>query len=75
MTKKETKVTKSTASRQAPNYAGKPVYKVISKGFTVEWTGKHSEAESAFREASTPKEWWLIQANGKDCTLLQASTH
>lgn len=40
------------------------VNKILSKGTCVEFTRSVSEAASAFKDASTPKEWWVLRGDG-----------
>lgn len=40
------------------------VNKILSKGTCVEFTRSVSEAASAFKDASTPKEWWVLSPDG-----------
>ncbi len=40
------------------------VNKILSKGTCVEFTRSVSEAASAFKDASIPKEWWVLRGDG-----------
>lgn len=37
---------------------------ILSKGMCVKFTHSVSEAASAFKDASTPKEWWVLRTDG-----------
>ena len=40
------------------------INKILSKGTCVEYTRSVTEAAAAFKDASIPKEWWLVRADG-----------
>lgn len=40
------------------------INKILSKGTCVEFTRSISDAATAFKDASAPKEWWLVRADG-----------
>lgn len=44
------------------------IYKVESKGTTIEFTDRLSEAQSAYNEAQTPKTIWLVNAATRGAT-------
>ena len=46
------------------------IYKVLSKGTCVEFTDKIRDAESAYKEASVPKEMWKLYRSSSTCTLM-----
>lgn len=41
-----------------------PFYEVKSKGTTVEWTDKRSEAHASFQQAGSPKEMYRVDVSG-----------
>lgn len=57
-------------TRTEKTQAGKPLYKVVSFGSTIEWSDDMTEATSAFNEANvTGREMWLVQPNGTAALL------
>lgn len=44
------------------------IYKVESKGTTIEFTDRLGEAQSAYNEAQTPKTIWLVNAATRGAT-------
>ncbi len=39
-------------------------HKITCKGVCVEYTRNPSEAASTFKNATTPKEWWVVRNDG-----------
>ena len=40
------------------------INKILSKGTCVEFTRSVTEAAAAFKDASFPKEWWVLRGDG-----------
>jgi hypothetical protein len=73
MKTKEKKVSEKDAARFANERAifDKPVkaqrgdiHNVVAQGVTVEFTDRYTSAAQAYKDASKPKSWMVIQADG-----------
>ena len=38
--------------------------KILIKGTCIEYTRSVAEAASVFKEATSPKEWWVVRGDG-----------
>ena len=70
MAKKQTQNQKSNEKKDAPVY---PVFKVVSKGVTIEWSDSLKMAQEAYKEAhKQDKQLWRVEETGA-ASLLQAA--
>ena len=40
------------------------IHKVVAQGVTIEFTDRHTSAAEAYKNASTPKQWFAMGSDG-----------
>ena len=49
------------SNKEAKTYG---INKIMSKGTCIEWTRSVREAAEVYKDAASPKEWWVVRGDG-----------
>lgn len=68
MTKQDRKSEKFSNERavfdKSPRRQRGDIFKVIAQGVTIEFTDRYTSAQSAYKDAPKPKQWYKLSAEG-----------